>query len=354
MRLEEFDYRLPEELIAQYPTEKRDESRLLVAGRQSGQIEHRVFSDVLHFMEKGSVLVVNDTKVIPARLLGKKETGGTVEVLILKRRNHSRPEGDEETNAWECLVKPSRRLKEGSVIFFNECLEGKVEQQGSNGKRVIQFHCRGDFDEILDSVGRIPLPPYIRWNREQEDWERDVERYQTVFARNKGAVAAPTAGLHFTEGLISKIREKGVKIASTTIHIGPGTFMPVRVEDIENHILEAEYFEITSEAASLINEALTSGKRIIAVGTSTTRALESAVGVDKLIKPASKYTTLFIYPGYEFKIVDALITNFHLPKSTPLLLVSAFAGKTLVSDIYRRAIEAKYRFLSYGDGMMIL
>ena len=354
MRLEEFDYMLPEGLISQYPIVKRDDSRLLIVNRQDGRIEQRVFSDISYFMEAGDVLVINDTKVIPARLFGKKETGGGVEILILRQLKPSKPESNGKLNIWECLIKSSKRPKEGSRISFNEYLEGEVIERGSNGRCVVQFYSKGDFQEILDKVGRIPLPPYIKRDRELKDGQIDIERYQTVFARNKGAIAAPTAGLHFTEGLLSKIQEKGVKIVYITVHIGMGTFMPLRVEKVEDHVLEAEYFEIKQDAAELINDAGTNGKRIIAVGTSATRALESAVIENRTIKSAAKYTSLFIYPGYKFKIVDALITNFHLPKSTPLLLVSAFAEKAIISNAYQIAIEAKYRFLSYGDGMMIL
>ncbi|MFA4911118.1 MAG: tRNA preQ1(34) S-adenosylmethionine ribosyltransferase-isomerase QueA [Desulfobacteria bacterium] len=354
MRLEEFDYILPEGLISQYPIAKRDDSRLLIVNRQDGRIEHRAFSDISYFMEAGDVLVINDTKVIPARLFGKKETGGGVEILILRQLKPSKPESNGKLNIWECLIKSSKRPKEGSRISFDECLEGEVIEKGFNGKCVVQFHSKGDFHEILDKVGRMPLPPYIKRDGEPKDGQIDVERYQTVFARNKGAIAAPTAGLHFTQGLLSKIQKKGVKIVYITVHIGLGTFMPVRVEKVEDHVLEAEYFEIKQDAASLINTAVTNDKRIIAVGTSVTRALESAVVENRIIKPATRHTSLFIYPGYQFKIVDALITNFHLPKSTPLLLVSAFAGNALIADVYKKAIEARYRFLSYGDGMMIL
>jgi len=353
MKLAEFDYRLPEGLIAQYPIEKRDESRLLIINKKNGKVKHRIFSDISHFMEEGDVLVINDTKVIPARLFGEKETGGRVEVLIIRRFGGSRPEGDEEFQEWECLIRSSKRPKEGSRIYFNEYLEAEVIENRSNGKWVVRFHPKGCFEEVLDKIGTVPLPPYIRRNGEPIDWQGDGERYQTVFARNKGAIAAPTAGFHFTEELMSKIREKGVNIAYITVHIGLGTFKPIRVEDIENHVLEAEYFEIKPEAASLVNEAKISGKRTIAVGTSTTRALESAANNGRTVRPASGYTRLFIYPGYQFKVVDVLITNLHLPQSTPLLMVSAFAGKALIKDVYERTVKAKYRFLSYGDGMMI-
>lgn len=354
MRLEEFNYSLPEELITQYPSEKRDESRLLVVNKRDKKIHHRVFNEILHFMEEGDALVINNTKVIPARLIGKKETGGRVEVLIIRQFGASRLGDKEKGSVWECLIKSSKKPKKGSKIFFNEYLEGEVTEKGPDGKCVISFYSDGDFEDILDKIGRMPLPPYIKRNGNSKDRQIDAERYQTVFARNKGAIAAPTAGFHFTEELISRIREKGVKVAPITVHIGLGTFTPIRVENIEEHVLEAEYFDIKPESANLINNAITDGKKIIAVGTSATRALESAVGEDRSVKPMSGQTNLFIYHGYQFKIVDVLITNFHLPMSTPLLLVSAFAGKTLTEDSYQKAIKATYRFLSYGDGMMIL
>ncbi len=356
MRLAEFDYELPEGLIAQYPEQQRDKSRLLVLDRQNRKVEHRFFSDVPYFMEEGDILVLNDTRVIPARLFGKKETGGKVEVLLVKQVHPQKPEGDGGYKVWECLVRSSKRPKVGSRIHFNEYLEGEVTEKVANGKYVVRFHPGGNFEDLLDEVGRIPLPPYIRRDKESRDFQMDAERYQTVFAKNKGAIAAPTAGFHFTEELISRIREKGVKIACITIHIGLGTFMPIRVEDVEDHELEAEYFEIKSEAVTLINEGRSSGKKIIAVGTSTTRALEFVAREeeDHALKEMSGHTNLYIYPGYQFKIVDALLTNFHMPRSTPLLLVSAFAGKALIKDIYQTTVEAGYRFLSYGDGMMIV
>ncbi|MFH2011194.1 MAG: tRNA preQ1(34) S-adenosylmethionine ribosyltransferase-isomerase QueA [Pseudomonadota bacterium] len=354
MRLEEFDFMLPEGLISQYPIEKRDGSRLLVVNRQDGSIESRAFSEIFHFMEAGDVLVLNDTKVIPARLFGKKETGGKVEALISRQLEPTEPESNGKLNVWECLIKSSKAPKEGSRIFFDGGLEGKLIKNASNGKCIVQFHYDGDFQEILDRVGWMPLPPYIKRDRKPEERQKDLERYQTVFARNRGAIAAPTAGLHFTESLILKIQGKGVNVAYVTVHIGLGTFMPVRVQEVEDHLLEAEYFEIKQDTADLINKAVADGKRIIAVGTSVTRALESTVVENRTIKPATKKTSLYIYPGYKFKIIDVLITNFHLPKSTPLLLVSAFAGEAIIADSYRIAIKEKFRFLSYGDGMMIL
>jgi len=353
MRLDEFNYNLPEVLIAQYPVDKRNESRLLVVNKKNGKIEHKTFNDILDFMKEGDVLVVNNTRVIPARLLGKKETGGSVEVLILRKNNPSDAEREGESNVWECLAKSSKKLKQGARIHFHERLEGEVIEGGSNGKCIIQFYPDEDFGDILDNIGTMPLPPYIKRNGSAGDRQIDRERYQTVFARNKGAIAAPTAGFHFTNELISKIREKGVKIAPVTVHIGLGTFMPIRVEDIEDHKLEAEYFEIDGKTARLINETITAGNRVVAVGTSATRALEFAVDEDGRVRPGSGYTNLFIYHGYKFKIVNALITNFHQPKSTPLLLVSAFAGKALIQDVYQKAIKENYRFLSYGDGMML-
>ena len=354
MRLNEFDYELPERLIAQYPMEKRDESRLLVVNRERRNFEHRKFKDILDLISERDVLVINDTKVIPARLFGKKESGGKAEVLILRRLPSSEPEGNGESNVWQCLIKSSKRPKDGSIITFNERLEGEVIQESQDGKYVIRFRSDGDFHTVLDKIGTTPLPPYIKRNRSMREGAKDRERYQTVFAKNRGSVAAPTAGFHFTEGLISNIRERGLRVVPITVHIGLGTFMPIRMDNIENHAMEEEFFEIMPEAAVHINESTSQGGRVIAVGTSATRALESAVVQDKRVKAGSGYTALFIYPGYQFKIVDVLITNFHLPKSTPMLLVSAFAGKALIEESYRRAIKAEYRFLSYGDGMMIL
>ena len=354
MRVEEFDYRLPDDFIAQHPLEDRDESRLLVVNRKDGSVEHRTFNEISQYMQDGDVLVINDTRVIPARLFGAKETGGRCEVLVLRQLSRSYLEDNIELSEWECLIKASKKPKEGQKIFFNGSCQGEVIHKHPNGKSLIRFRTNGDFEGVLNKIGEAPLPPYIKSDEKLRGFKGDIQRYQTVYAKKKGAIAAPTAGFHFTEGLLSKIQDKGVKIVCITVHIGLGTFMPVRVKDIENHVLEAEYFEIDREAASLINEAVVRKRKIIAVGTSTTRALESAAYQDKSVKPMSGFTSLFIYNGYQFKIVDALITNFHQPKSTPLLLVSAFAGKEMVKDIYKRAIKEKYRFLSYGDGMLIL
>ncbi len=339
MRLEEFDYRLPDDLIAQHPLEDRDESRLLVVNRKDGSIEHRAFNEIPEFMQDGDVLVINDTRVIPARLFGTKETGGRCEILVLKQLSQPYHEDNIELSVWECLIKASKKPKEGQKIFFNGYSEGEMINKRPNGKCVIRFRTNGDFEDILDRIGRVPLPPYIKRDEKLRSFKGDLERYQTVYAKKKGAIAAPTAGFHFTEGLISKIQGKGVKIVRITVHIGLGTFMPIRVKDIEEHVLDAEYFEINSEAACLINEAVARKRKIIAVGTSTTRALEFAAYQDRAVKPMSGLTSLFIYNGYQFRIVDALITNFHQPRSTPLLLVSAFGGKEVVKDIYKRAIK---------------
>ena len=354
MRLDEFDYGLPEGLIAQHPMEKRDESRLLVVDRKTSTFEHRKFNDILDYISERDVLVINDTQVIPARILGKKQSGGKVEVLILRRLPSPRSGDTGELSLWECLIKASKRPKEGSVLTFNKCLEGEVIQKNAEGKYTIRFRSDGDFDTILDRIGTVPLPPYIKRNGSAHEDSTDRECYQTVFARKRGAVAAPTAGFHFTESLLSRIRAKGVQIVPITVHIGLGTFQPIRTNIVEDHVLDEEYFEISDNAAIQINEAVSGGGRVIAVGTSATRALESAIAKDNTVRTCSGNTNLFIYPGYEFKIVNALITNFHLPKSTPLLLVSSFAGKVLMEESYRSAIKAKYRFLSYGDGMMIL
>ncbi|MDY6853388.1 MAG: tRNA preQ1(34) S-adenosylmethionine ribosyltransferase-isomerase QueA [Thermodesulfobacteriota bacterium] len=354
MRIEEFDYSLPDDFIAQQPLEDRDKSRLLVVKRKDGSVEHRIFNEIPQYMQNGDVLVINNTRVIPARLFGTKETGGKCEVLTLRQLSRSYIEDNIELSEWECLIKASKHPKEGQKIFFNECCQGKVINKRPNGKSVIRFQTNENFEDTLNRIGKVPLPPYIKRNEKLRDFKGDLQRYQTVYAKKKGAIAAHTAGLHFTEGLISEIQKKGVKIVRITVHIGLGTFMPIRVKDIENHVLEAEYFEINREAAFLINEAVVGKRKIISVGTSTTRALESATYQDKSVKPMSGFTSLFIYNGYQFKIVDALVTNFHQPKSTPLLLVSAFGGKEIIKDTYKRAIKEKYRFLSYGDGMLIL
>ncbi len=341
MKVEDFDYQLPEELIAQCPIENRDESRLLVYHRQSREIQHRVFKDVVEYLKQGDCLVINDTKVIPARLLGRKiDSGGKMEFVLLNQL---------DKNRWEVLVKPGKRAQIGASFEFGEgLLKAAVLNKTEDGSRIVEFTYRGKFEEILNKIGIMPLPPYIHQPLSKS------ERYQTVYARHRGSVAAPTAGLHFTPALLEQIRCSGIHIAKITLHVGLGTFRPVKVDKIEEHEMHSEYYEITTEAAQLINDAKLNGGRIIAVGTTSARALESTADKKGLVHEIHGNTRLFIYPGYRFKIVDGLITNFHLPKSTLLMLVSAMASRNEIFRIYQEAIEKGYRFFSFGDAMMIL
>lgn len=341
MRLQEFDYPLPEELIARFPAEKRELSRMMVLRRSDKAIEHRIFREIVDILDENYVLVLNNTKVIPARLFGKKETGAKVEVFLTKKIAE---------DVWECLTKPAKRLKEKAKILFPGKLEGRVTEVKSEGKRVIAFSPPGRLKEVLQTMGQIPLPPYIK----RAPQKIDYERYQTVFAQKEGSVAAPTAGLHFTEEILNQLREKGVKICYITLHVGLGTFKPVSVEEITKHKMEEEYFEISESTADIINSAKKGGKKVLACGTTVTRALETAASDKGTIKAASGWTSLFIYPGYKFKVVDALLTNFHLPKSTLLMLVCAFAGRNFIMEAYNEAVRKKYRFYSYGDCMLIL
>lgn len=340
MKTEDFYYDLPEELIAQHPLKDRAQSRLMILDRETGEIEHRHFKDILDYLNSGDCLVLNDTRVIPARLfgsrVGKKES---IEFLLLKR-----VEGDK----WETLVKPGKKARPGSKIVFGEgILQGEVLSIGEDGTRIIEFKYKGIFEEILDKLGEMPLPPYIK------EKLADKDRYQTVYAKNTGSAAAPTAGLHFTEGLLEEINKKGVKLAYITLHVGLGTFRPVKVENIEEHHMHSEYFEVSEEAAEIINETKEKGGRVIAVGTTSTRTLESIGTNESRIKPSKGWTDIFIYPGYQFKIVDCLITNFHLPESTLIMLVSALAGKNNVLNAYSLAVRERYRFFSFGDAMFI-
>jgi len=344
MRITELDYRLPEGLIAQYPVEPRDTARLLVLKRGEGEIIHTVFSRVGGFLQKGDVLVVNDTKVLPARLLGRKETQGKVEVLLLRKI----PGPGEK---WECLVKRGKRLHAGTRIRFAPDLSGEVVGNGTEGKKRISFEAQGAFGEIINRIGHIPLPPYIRGG---EDEEIDKEGYQTVFSRHDGAIAAPTAGLHFTPQLVQGIEEQGIAVVPLTLHVGMGTFLPIRSETVEGHRLEPEFYSISPSSARAVNAARESGGRICAVGTTAVRALESACDEGGRIHPHQGMTDLYIYPGYRFKAIDALVTNFHLPRSTLLLLVFAFGGRDLVLKAYRDAMREGYGFYSYGDGMLIM
>ena len=340
MKTSDFYYELPQELIAQDPLEDRSSSRLLVLDRNTGMTEHRVFSDIIDYLEDGDVLVINNTKVIPARLMGEKtDTQAVVEVLLLRRL---------ESDLWECLVRPGKKLKTGaSVRFGGGLLTGKIEKVQEDGNRQIRFFFEGIFEEILDQLGQMPLPPYITHEL------KDRNRYQTVYAKYDGSAAAPTAGLHFTEELLERIRKKGVNIAEITLHVGLGTFRPVKVEDVTQHHMHSEFFRIDEAAAKIINEGKARGKRIIAVGTTSCRTLETAAGSDGTIKSMSGWTDIFIYPGYQFKITDALITNFHLPESTLVMLVSALAGKENIMRSYKEAVSLKYRFFSFGDAMFI-
>ncbi|MBQ4505790.1 MAG: tRNA preQ1(34) S-adenosylmethionine ribosyltransferase-isomerase QueA [Firmicutes bacterium] len=344
MNVNDFDYELPQELIAQKPSDKRDGCRLMVIHRDSGMIEHRMFSDILEYLEPGDSLVMNDSKVIPARLFGTREkTGARIEFLLSKR-----VEGDR----WETLVRPGRRVRTGDVIVFGENgeLRAKVLSSSEGGTRIVEFEYEGIFMELLEKIGSMPLPPYI----ERSAGEEDRDRYQTVYAREEGSVAAPTAGLHFTEELLDAARAKGVKTAFVTLHVGIGTFRPVKVERVEDHHMHFEEYSVSEEAAELINSTKAAGGRIICVGTTSCRTIESACGEDGRVKAGSSSTGIFIYPGYRYKVLDCLITNFHLPKSTLMMLVSALYDTEKMLDAYRIAVEERYRFFSYGDAMIIL
>ncbi len=340
MTVDEFDYYLPEELIAQTPLEQRDHSRLLVLNRNNGEINHKHFYDIVDLLNPGDLLVVNDSKVIPARIFGNRAgTGGLVEVLMLKAL---------EENVWEVLVKPGKKARPGQVLEFQEGMAGTVLEILEDGKRKIKFeHQASTIYEVLDRIGKMPLPPYIT------EQLKDQGRYQTVYARELGSAAAPTAGLHFTDELLERVREKGVRVAPVTLHVGLGTFRPVKEKEITNHIMHREYFSIPDDTIRLIRETKAAGGRVISVGTTATRTLES--GFDEQLNCVEKSgeTGIFIYPGYQFKVIDALITNFHLPKSTLMMLVSALAGKDKIMDAYQEAVAEKYRFFSFGDAMFI-
>ena len=342
MNLHDFYYDLPEELIAQDPLADRSSSKLMVLDKKTGRTEHRIFKDIIEYLNPGDCLVINDTKVIPARLIGEKEgTGAAIEVLLLKRK-------EDMANTWEVLVKPGKKARPGTRISFGDGkLVGEIIDIVEEGDRLIQFSFDGIFEEILDELGQMPLPPYITHKLE------DKNRYQTVYAKHEGSAAAPTAGLHFTNELLAEIEAKGVKIARVTLHVGLGTFRPVKVENILDHHMHSEYYEISEEAADIINSVKQSGGRIIAVGTTSTRTLESVADTHGCIKPCRGWTDIFIYPGYEFKAIDCLITNFHLPESTLIMLVSALAGKDNVMAAYREAVENRYRFFSFGDAMFL-
>ena len=339
MDVNEFDYELPEELIAQDPIEDRSSSRLMVVDRNTGEIAHRHFRDILEELHPGDCLVLNNTRVIPARLFGvKEETGAVIEILLLKRR-----EGD----VWETLVRPGKKAKPGTVLDFGGLMKGTVTDIVEDGNRLIHFAYSGIFEEILDQLGEMPLPPYITHKLQ------DKERYQTVYAKVSGSAAAPTAGLHFTKELLDEVRGKGVDVVEITLHVGLGTFRPVKVDKVEEHHMHSEFYMVDEDAAARINRTREAGGRIVAVGTTSCRTLESAADEQGVIRPGSGWTDIFIYPGYRFKIVDALITNFHLPKSTLMMLVSALEGKDLIFRAYGEAIKERYRFFSFGDACFL-
>ncbi len=342
MNVNDFDYDLPEELIAQDPLKDRASSRLLILDKKTGEIAHKHFRDILSELGPQDLLVLNNTKVIPARLLGVKEdTRAGIEVLLLKRVS-------EAENSWECLVKPGKKCREGARFVFGDgLLKAEVVNVLPDGNRIVRFEFEGIFEEILDQLGEMPLPPYITHKL------ADKDRYQTVYAKEEGSAAAPTAGLHFTRELLDEIRKKGVGIAEVTLHVGLGTFRPVKVDKVEEHHMHSEYYVISDEVAARINEMKKKGGRIVAVGTTSCRTLESAAGEDGLVRAGSGWTDIFIYPGYRFKAVDALITNFHLPKSTLIMLVSALAGRDHILAAYREAVKERYRFFSFGDAMFI-
>lgn len=339
MKTHDFWYMLPEELIAQTPLERRDGSRLMVLDRSSGEVVHKHFYDVIDYLQAGDCLVMNDSRVLPARLLGNRPTGGAVEVLLLR---------DLGGNRWECLCKPGRKMQVGQEVNFGGEMTALVREVRKDGNRVVEFFYDGIFLEVLERLGKMPLPPYIKAEL------ADQERYQTVYSREVGSAAAPTAGLHFTTELLEKIREKGVQEAFVTLHVGLGTFRPVKAEEITQHHMHAELCMISEQTAEILNQTRRNGGRIICVGTTSCRTLESLVNADGSFEAKSRWTDIFIYPGYQFKAMDGLITNFHLPESTLVMLVSAFAGRKHILNAYRTAVEEKYRFFSFGDAMLIV
>ena len=340
MKKSDFYYDLPEELIAQTPLEKRDGSRLLHLDKESGEMEHRHFYDLPEYLRPGDCLVVNDTRVLPARLLGCRKTGGGVELVLLRDLGEGR---------WECLSRPGRKTKPGTELFFGDGeLSATVEAVAEGGNRIVQFHYDGIFLEVLERLGKMPLPPYIK------EELQDAERYQTVYSRELGSAAAPTAGLHFTPELLKQIEDMGVKICSVTLHVGLGTFRPVKEDEIEDHEMHSEFCVVTPETAETVNAVKKAGGRVIAVGTTSCRTLESFTGEDGILMPGSRWTDIFIYPGYRFKCIDGLVTNFHLPESTLVMLVSALAGREHILKAYETAVQMRYRFFSFGDAMLII
>lgn len=352
MLISEYDYNLPEELIAQMPADKRENSRMMVLNRKDRTISHKHFYDIVDLIEPNTLLVMNNTKVLPARLIGHKDTGAKIEVFLLKQNHETHDNGEK----WEVLIKPSKRVKPDTIIKISDELSVRaIKRLEENGEWLVELIYKGDnVLDILHKNGNIPLPPYIERKIPNEDLKKlDFERYQTVYAKDEGSVAAPTAGLHFTKEILKKLEEKGVELAYVTLNVGLGTFRPVQCENVENHKMHSETFEISEKAAEQINKAKADGKKIVAVGTTTVRTLETAYQKYGCIKACHDHSELFIYPPYEFKVIDNLITNFHLPKSTLLMLVSALAGKDFIFDAYKEAIENKYRFFSYGDCMYI-
>jgi S-adenosylmethionine:tRNA ribosyltransferase-isomerase len=345
MKLSDFKYNLPQKAIAKFPLEKRDESKLMVLNRETQEIEHKVFKDIIQYMSKGDVLVINESKVMQARLIGTKErTNAKIEVFVLRELN-------KKDNIWDVIVDPARKVRIGNRIYFSDKVWCEVIDNTTSRGRTVRFNSEaGDVFKAIENIGHTPLPPYIK----REAVPEDKERYQTVYAKKDGSVAAPTAGLHFTKELLSKIKKKGVKVVPVLLHIGLGTFRPVEVEDLTKHRMDSEYFEIPEETAKAVTEALKKKKNVFVVGTSATRALESSVTAEGYLKPNSGWTDKFIFPPYEFKITKKLITNFHQPESTLLMLVSAFAGYDFTMKAYKQALKNKYRFLSYGDAMLIL
>lgn len=339
MKVSDFNYELPEELIAQHPYDKRDEARLMVLDRKTQTIEHKVFKDIIDYLEPGDCLVINNTKVLPARLLGKKDTGAKIEFLLLKRI-----EGD----YWEVMVRPGNKLKPGTKVSFGDgILKAEILEVLEGGNRKVKFEYNGIFNEILDKIGLMPLPPYIK------ETLKDKDKYQTVYAKYDGSAAAPTAGLHFTEELLDKIKEKGIEVANVTLHVGIGTFRPVKVENVEDHLMHSEHFYIKQEDADKINKAKETGHRVIAVGTTSCRVLESISDETGKVKATEGDTSIFIYPGHKFKCLDCLITNFHLPESTLIMLVSSLAGREFILKAYNEAVKERYLFFSFGDAMLI-
>ena len=341
MNLHDFYFDLPEELIAQDPLEDRSSSRMLALDKKTGERQHKIFKDVIDYLNPGDCLVLNNTRVLPARLIGAKEgTGAKIEVLLLKRK---------QDNVWETLVKPGKKARPGArIVFGDNLLVGEVIDVVEEGNRLIRFEYEGIFEEVLDQLGEMPLPPYITHQL------KDKERYQTVYAKHNGSAAAPTAGLHFTKELLKKIQEKGIKIANVTLHVGLGTFRPVKVENILDHHMHSEFYSIEEEDAKCINDTKQAGGRIISVGTTSTRTLESVADENGMVRAGSGWTEIFIYPGYQFKVIDGLITNFHLPESTLLMLVSALAGREHILEAYQEAVKERYRFFSFGDAMLII